>query len=130
MARMNRRARRPLLLTLAATLLVTLVAVWLLWPRTAITRENAEKIRPGMTLAEVEAILGGPARDESTGPPASDLSEALEAYDRPGRLKWQSDHVVMWLNLDAAGNVGQVSTVPVRRADESTLDRFRRWLGL
>jgi hypothetical protein len=65
---MTRRARRMLLFGLPAAVVAVAVSAWLLWPRTAITRENADKIRMGMTLAEVEAILGGPARDESTGP--------------------------------------------------------------
>jgi hypothetical protein len=53
--------RRLLVFGLLAT--VTGLSVggsWLLWlrPTTAITRENAAKIKEGMTLAEVEAILG------------------------------------------------------------------------
>jgi hypothetical protein len=64
--------RRLLVLGLPAGLVALAVAAWLLWPRTAITRENAAKIQPGMTLAEVEAFLGGPARDESTGPLTDD----------------------------------------------------------
>src|SRR5882724_3097118 len=32
------------------------------WPRTAITRANAARVQKGMTLDQVEAILGGPAR--------------------------------------------------------------------
>jgi hypothetical protein len=48
-------------------------AVWLYSTRTAITEDNAVRIKPGMTLAEVEAILGGPARLESTGPLAAEL---------------------------------------------------------
>jgi hypothetical protein len=65
------RTRRLLLFAVPAGLAVALIAAWLLWPRTAITRENAEKIQVGMTLAEVEAILGGPARDDqSPGDPA------------------------------------------------------------
>ena len=56
---MLKRLRRLLLLALPAALVAVLLAAWLLWARTAITRENAERIRVGMTLAEVEAILGG-----------------------------------------------------------------------
>jgi hypothetical protein len=126
---MTRRTRR-LLIAVPVALVLALTFAWLPWPPTAITAENAARIQPGMTLAEVKAILGGPERDESTGPLASDLSEALEAYDRPGRLKWQSDRAVIWLDVDAAGNVGKVSAVPVRRAEEAPLDRVRRWLGL
>ena len=55
--------RRLMLFGLLAGLLALGAGGWLLWPRTsAITRENAAKIKAGMSLAEVEAILGGPAR--------------------------------------------------------------------
>ena len=51
-------------LILVATLLLA-AGVWLARPAsTQITMENASRIKEGMTLAEVEAILGGPARDE------------------------------------------------------------------
>lgn len=60
--------RRLLLFSLLAGLFTLGVGAWLLWPRTAITRENAAKIQIGMTLAEVEAILGGPVRNDATGP--------------------------------------------------------------
>jgi hypothetical protein len=63
---MNRQ--RALLVGLLGVALATGATAWLLWPRTAVTRENAPKVRVGMPLAEVEAILGGPARDEATGP--------------------------------------------------------------
>ena len=34
----------------------------LLW-QPGLTEENVRRLRPGMTLAEVEALLGGPAAD-------------------------------------------------------------------
>jgi hypothetical protein len=66
--------RRQLLLVAIAALVlvgVGLLLVWRLWPAqptTAITRQNATMIREGMTLAEVESLLSGPQRDDSTGP--------------------------------------------------------------
>ena len=57
--------RRLLLFGLLAGLLALGTGVWLLWPRpSAITSENAAKIQVGMTLAEVEVILGARARRE------------------------------------------------------------------
>jgi hypothetical protein len=54
--------RRRLLLfgVLAAITTVAMVALWLLSPPTAITRQNYDKICKGMSRAEVEAILGVP----------------------------------------------------------------------
>jgi hypothetical protein len=62
------RRRSAVYLSGVAVLGVAAFAAWLYLTRTAITEDTAIRIRPGMTLAEVEAILGGPARDESTGP--------------------------------------------------------------
>src|SRR5581483_2117599 len=45
-----------------------LAVAWLLSPRSAVTPENAAMIEKGMIIAEVEAIMGGAARDETTGP--------------------------------------------------------------
>ena len=64
------KRKRLLLFGLLTTVALIAVApgVWLLWPHTAITRENAEKIENGMTLADVEQLLGGHARNESDMP--------------------------------------------------------------
>ena len=66
---MSRKLKRRTLLVLV--LLGSLVAGGLAFAslnRSAITPENAAKISEGQTLKEVERLLGGPARDESTGP--------------------------------------------------------------
>jgi hypothetical protein len=63
--------RRLLLFALPAMLVlvgVVWVAFWLAKPRTAITRENAARIQEGMTLAEVETMLGGPPTGQPTRP--------------------------------------------------------------
>jgi hypothetical protein len=65
-------SRRVLFIALLAALAVG-SSVWLLWPRTAITLGNVDKIREGMMLEEVETILGGPPRDDSTGPLEADM---------------------------------------------------------
>jgi hypothetical protein len=149
---MTRRTRRLLLFGLPAGLVAAMLAVWLLWPRTAITRENAERIAVGMTLAEVEQILGGPARDEATGPVTADgpgtlwLMAPRKQYllvdygarvtvpgakaPAPAAPRWVSDQVMITVSLDADGRVESCNTIPVRRTEEGPLDRLRRWLGL
>jgi hypothetical protein len=57
-----------LLACLAALGMATGLLVWSATRGTVITRENAAKIQVGMTVGEVEAILGGPARSDATGP--------------------------------------------------------------
>jgi hypothetical protein len=127
---MCKRRRHILLLALPPLFAALALAVWLLRPDSAITLENVDRIELGMNLQEVEAILGGPARDESTGPLTSDRSEALAAYDRRDRPKWQSDTAVIWLSLDNDGNVCGVSRVRVWRVEQGPLDMLRRWLRL
>jgi hypothetical protein len=128
--------RKRLLLFGSLATLVVLVALWLLWPRTAITRENGHRIQVGMTLAEVETMLGGAARDDATGPveieangivilePVSDLD--LDG----GRHGWKSDHVLVEVVFDRNSHVAEVSVIPVRRTNENPLDMLRRWFRL
>src|SRR5262245_14338544 len=59
--------RRTLLVALAGLAVTVPVAAWLLWPgQDEITPENYERIKAGMSRAEVEAILGGPPGDYRT----------------------------------------------------------------
>ena len=67
--------RRRKLLVVLAGLAVVAAGVVVLWPRPdRITRENCDRIRPGMTRAEVEAILG-PPDDYRTGRGESDFGD-------------------------------------------------------
>ena len=136
--------RRVLLLGSVAVAAVLAVAVWVVWPTaTAITADNAARIKEGMTSAEVEAILGGPARDETTGPverieppefaPPDSRGVAWRitiADLRPDLQRWESDQARVWVHYDLEGRVNDCQVFPVRRAPESALAALRRWLGL
>ncbi len=133
--------RRLLLIGPPAAFVVLGVGAWLLWPRTAITWENASKIREGMTLAEVETLLGGPARDETTGPvvPADTpegwflLRERMPTPERraqPEAREWTSEHLMTKTWFDAEDRVVVHAVLVMRRADENPLDMLRRWLRL
>src|SRR5262249_17539116 len=92
------RPRRFLFLSLAAVV-VGLAFAWLLWPRTAITRENGARLRPGMALAGVEQIMGGPQRFEFDGTSTLDESAAgaMEAWREFGaRVPPEAVHNVRW----------------------------------
>jgi hypothetical protein len=140
---MTRRNCRLLQFGLPAALGAVMLAAWLLWPRTAITWENYERIQVGMTLAEVEGILGGPARDESTGPlvaASPDVDDSLvelfpyfynwHVLVRTRPACWTSDRLMVRLDFDDGGRVAGMDHLAVRRADEGILDRLRRWVGL
>ena len=132
-----------------------MVGGWLLWPRPSITRENAAKIGIGMTLGEVEALLGGPERIETTGPLEGDADDngddgpdaerlaserflvALTHTTRSRRSRmgssrrtWGSDRVAIFVVFDADERVIDFAARPLRRAPESPLDMLRRWLRL
>ena len=137
--------RRVLLLGSVAVVAAMPVAVWLLSPRTAITPENAAKIQPGMTLAEVEAILGGPPRDETTGLITEDLTgNAAKRFSRPTDMyetctewsatrhsrSWLSNWLVVRVRFDGAAGVDKRECFSVRPMQESVASRLRRWLRL
>jgi hypothetical protein len=127
--------RRILWLVVLGTVPIVAGSLWLLWPRTAITQENAERIQAGMTLAEVEVILGGPERDEST-PGARqlwsrnqwDLLRALNSRQWQG---WRTDSLVVYVSFDESTRVldthwGDSGLV----LEDSLFYRLRRWIGL
>jgi hypothetical protein len=134
---MRRRTRHLPLIALTAAAAIGFLVAWVLWPRTAITRENYERIHVGMTRAEVEAILGGPARDETGGwwprvrgrweddggrPPEAD--EALRSDI------WESDGLNIWVQSDGDGRVRRKAFSPVSLYLGSPLTVLRSRLGL
>jgi hypothetical protein len=151
-------SRRRLLLMFGFLVVLVMLGVgeFVLWaqPRTAITRENAAKIQVGMTLAEVEAILGGPARYEATGelvaeipgepqvniwgkiPEELILNEfqvAVENYSkRHGRRLWVSCELVVFVDFDDSWRVISADFAPVHRRvlQQGILEIIRRLLGL
>jgi hypothetical protein len=136
-----RKHKRLLLFGLSALLVAVAVGAWLLTPRTAITRENAAKIQVRMSLAEVESIFGGPARDETTGPGAMDAGDGsstlwlddvcvLNAFSDPPRPHvWKSDRVLSLVWVDDEMRVANFIAFPQQRAAERPIDTIRRWLG-
>jgi hypothetical protein len=144
------RRRRYLLLAMVAVAVVLAVGSWLLSPRTAITPENAAKIKKGMTLVDVKSILGGSERDESTGP----LAAADPVFDDDGRADvwlfqaqtmvgsmepgvfirgrpscWTSNHAIVRVHFDTQDEVVSCHVLSVR-PDEGISHMIRRWLGL
>ena len=71
--------RRYILPIALCGLAIVVAGTWLLLPPpSSVTRVNAAKIKEGMELTDVEAILGGPERDETPGPRAD------STLDHPG----------------------------------------------
>jgi hypothetical protein len=130
--------------------------VVVLWPRPSsrITRENFERIRPGMTRNEVEAILG-PPDDYRTGLGESDFGDDSAshwvrdgtpfppwipgwlAYPNVPPMKgvpttgiqatWCGDSCRIWVMVDDAGRVRH-SYCLNRRLTQGSLDDLLWWL--
>jgi outer membrane protein assembly factor BamE (lipoprotein component of BamABCDE complex) len=119
--------RRLLLLALPAVAVSLAAAMWLLRSPTAITWANAAKVQPGMTLTEVEAILGGPPRLDSCGRVSYCLT-GVEGFDPtvPRPPQWASDEVMVMVYFDADGRVQRCVPVPVRSEGQDIVAIVRR----
>lgn len=128
---MSKRRRVLVLVAVAVTVaLLGASGVWLIWPRTAITRQNAAKIQAGMTRTEVEAILGRTPLPRPTDRKIWHRTpDGAEMFG--GDYWWEGDLAVI-VEFDDAGKVRETQTfeVPDSRAREPFLDRLRRWLRL
>jgi hypothetical protein len=115
--------RRPtLLVALAGLAVVVAVGVVVLWPRqNRITQENFDRIREGMSLAEVEAILGPPG-DYRTGPTAYEEVGPTEEYD-PTRMEWWTDTLLIDIDFDETGPLERGGT---QRAAKAWVDPCTR----
>jgi hypothetical protein len=117
------------------------VVAYVAWPRTSssINAENYSLLRPGMRHDEVEAILGGPARNECTGPIEVDMDEGDPRHDLDPAVwyvvtggpwnrcqEWRSDVLLVSVCYED-GRVVELESLPVRRVYESPLDLIRRW---
>jgi hypothetical protein len=130
-------ARRRLLLTaLLTVLVVAAVLAAMVRPRpSAITRDNEARIHEGMTRDELETILGGPPRDESTGPSDYDPNGLTHVPGRPPPpivttiSEWISDEVMIRVAFDAGGRAEWISTCPLRRTYPGIQPTVQHWLS-
>ncbi len=147
---MRRRKLRWVLAGLAVLLLA--VGGFVLWPQSdRITRENYDRIKIGMTIAEAEAILGPPG-DFSSGPLkytqdsprgrsngaaaprdfqlSSRLSRATESQWEP--VEWRNDHRIAFVYVGSGELVRYAWFEEVERIDQSSVDNLlwrakRQW---
>jgi hypothetical protein len=131
---------RKRLLLLALFLLAVAVAVPFAARRQAVAerlarsrlidREHCDRIKKGMTQAEVEALLGGPPGDFTTkeliflGP----TSCMLVAGER--REYWAGDRGMLEVSFNEADGtvVAAFLEEPLRLPELSLIERVRRWL--
>jgi hypothetical protein len=128
--------RRKLLAALAVGLAVLAAAA--LWPRTPrgerVTRDNYDRLREGMSRAEVEAILGSPG-DYRTGP--STLSQEstffiIEVHGGSGEahfsrpVYWTTDTLEIVAYHHPDGTLSEFGYRPLEPDDSGPID-YLRW---
>jgi hypothetical protein len=127
--------RRRLLLGLGAVVLLGLASFCVIAfavPRSGVTLENYERIQVGMTLPEVEGILGTPVDGYFMDEDENVLYLADVVDDESGELSklnilWVGDDVVVRVTLDSRKQVHSKSIE--KKAHPSTLfARLRRLL--
>jgi hypothetical protein len=104
----------------------------LAWPLPSrVTRANFDRIKEGMSRADVEALLGPPG-DYTTAPTSFDR---MEGVWRPGskEAKWEGDECMVVVDFDASGHaVGKLFSPGAATLDYGPVDRLlwrleRRW---
>jgi hypothetical protein len=93
---------------------------WVLRPRPGVTEANLKQVRAGMTLPEVEALLGGPG---VRGCRAADSTSTSPEYS------WENDEGRARVSIGSDGRVETASWTSFDRARPGPLERFLGWLG-
>jgi hypothetical protein len=126
--------KRPLLLCLALLALVGLsggLLVLLTHPRHRINQESYERIKEGMTLEEVEAILGGPPGNYTRGRYGMLPYLALPLKPLPRVLhEWLGEEaaIYVWFDLEGRARETGLQKVLGVKGEPSLLDRLRHLL--
>jgi hypothetical protein len=120
--------RRRKQLTAAGLAVLVAVAAFVLWPRPdRVTRENFDRVKGGMTRAEVKAILGPPG-DYATGPTIENPfgpGEHSGDLTLPSDLMWKTDSMIVRLCFDDAGQVAGLAWNTLHRDEQSPLENLR-----
>jgi hypothetical protein len=109
-------------------------ALLVLWPLcisrpSAINKQNIVKIRNGMTLQEVEEILGGPARDEISGAKYVQWLPIMPLTLNKRGAEWIGPNAAVFVGLDDDNRVVCRGSGIVGFYD-TPIHRIRRWLRL
>jgi hypothetical protein len=128
-----------LLISLVCILALSWLVPRLMMPTHRINGDSFERIQDGMTLTEVEDIIGVPPgiyTDPSNyyiarfGPGRAITVKDWHTIDTryPGRKGWYGDNGWIWVELDQDGRViGKSLVTHIHRPN--FLDRIRGWLG-
>jgi hypothetical protein len=126
------------LVVVSVTLVLCGTSAWLLWPpRPRITAETYERLRPGMTGAEAEELLGGPGRSgqdfsdwlNNRSPTTGSGTDLLNS-GLPGIEYWYQDSGVIIVRFDSEGRVADKEFLKMRVSTlHQRLMRLRERIG-
>jgi hypothetical protein len=150
--------RKWRLLGVTAAVLLVPTSAFMLWPRPSrVTRESCDRIREGMSRAEVETIVGPPG-DYRAGPtgaafdydfhladiPMGTTGDKLTPWDGGNnwppagatQAEWAGDTAVLEVTFDAAGHVLLAVWYSVERFEPRAFEdllwqvgrRLEKWL--
>jgi hypothetical protein len=128
--------KRTLLVVLAGVVVVVLLGCtghFLLSPSGQATHDNFARLESGMSLAEVESILG-PSGDQTTGPAFKVLRGRLDEWPPPGTtvVEWESDDSWITVAFDVSGREVAAVYSRMARNQQGPLDNLlwrakRQW---
>jgi hypothetical protein len=128
--------RRRTLLVVLAGLAVVVAAGVVVWPRAnRVTRENYDRIRVGMSRAEVYAVLGPPGDYSTREAIPSELPDPPTLTYRWQAIsleEWFGDRAAIEVYFDGAGNVASARCWLLEPIDHGPLDNLlwrakRQW---
>ena len=96
---------------------------WTLSLQPGVTDANARRIRVGMTLEEVEALLGGLGEAIANGSEWEVRGQTVQWW------RWVGSTGVVRVIVDETGRVVEARWRPSGKAPPGLLARLRAWLG-
>src|SRR5262245_7155806 len=120
------------------------VILYAVWPQSGISHQNAAKLQLGMTLEDVERLLGGPERDEGVGPVYEDTGSLRfktvipvwlcrgPLWRQPNctRRVWLNDRLLISVEFDENERVIRHEYRRLLSRGEPFVEKLCRWLGL
>jgi hypothetical protein len=118
-------ASLAVLIILVVAAITAVGVIWWLPPLPRVHRASYEQLQKGMTEEEVEAVMGSPAGDYTTGPVVhGDFHRPVLYVDRAELLvewkTWVTDHAEIGVRFDRHGRLGEKSFCPMSRPRSSS----------
>jgi hypothetical protein len=131
--------RRKLLVALAGLAVVVAAGAVALWPRTdpasRIMQRNFERIKPGMTMAEVSAMPGPPGDYKAPESPVEfhtgdgpTFGNMMTPIDGPKRVEiWENGTAFVTVEVDSSDTVRWGTFDPQYVPNDSVVNRSIAW---